>query len=461
MKMIERDLVVLGGGPGGYTAAFRAADLGRSVTLVEKEAVLGGVCLNMGCIPSKTLLHYAEVIDDVAKIAPLGLLYSEPTFDLEKIRQHKVDVINKLNNGLAALAKARNVEVIEGYGKLKSSNELIVDETTIKFKELIISTGSRPAQIPNIPYDDERVWDSTTALLLKEVPAHLAIIGGGIIGLEMAAIYHALGSKITIIEMADSIIPTADRDLKAPLIKAIKGKYAAIHTKTKVDKVEATKENLLLHLDNDTQIEADALLVAVGRKPNSDSIGLETTNVEVDPRGFIIVNEELKTNIGHIYAIGDVSGDPMLAHRAAHQGKVAAEVACGEKSAFTPLGIPSVAYTHPEIAWVGLTENEAKERGVEYVKGSFPWQASSRAMSALSDSGVTKALFDKESKRLIGAGITGKNAGELISEALLALEMGAVSEDIALSIHAHPTLSETLAIAAELVEKRATDTLNR
>ncbi len=461
MKMIEKDLVVLGGGPGGYTAAFRAADLGRSVTLVEKESVLGGVCLNMGCIPSKTLLHYAEVIDEVAKIAPLGLLYSEPTFDLEKIREHKVDVITKLNNGLSALAKARKVEVIEGYGVLKSSNELVVGETTIKFKELIISTGSRPAQIPNIPYDDERVWDSTTALLLKEVPAHLAIIGGGIIGLEMAAIYHALGSKITIIEMADSIIPAADRDLKAPLIKAIKGQYAAIHTKTKVEKVEATKENLILHLDNETRIEADALLVAVGRKPNSDTIGLESANIEVDSRGFIVVNEELKTNVGHIYAIGDVTGDPMLAHRAAHQGKVAAEVACGEKSAFTPLGIPSVAYTHPEIAWVGLTENEAKERGIEYVKGSFPWQASSRAMSALSDSGVTKALFDKESKRLIGAGITGKNAGELISEALLALEMGAVSEDIALSIHAHPTLSETLAIAAELVEKRATDTLNR
>jgi dihydrolipoamide dehydrogenase len=461
MKTIERDLVVLGGGPGGYTAAFRAADLGRSVTLIEKDSVLGGVCLNRGCIPSKTLLHYAEVVEEVVKVAPLGLLYSAPTFNLDKIREHKEDVIKRLNNGLSALAKARNVEVIEGFGTLKSSNELIVGETLIKFNDLIISTGSRPAQISGIPYDDERVWDSNDALLLKEVPSHLAIIGGGIIGLEMAAIYHALGSKITIIEMADSIIPSADKDLKAPLIKAIKDKYNAIYTRTKVEKLEATKEKLILHLDNTSQVEADALLVAVGRRPNSDTITLENTAVKVNQRGFIMVDEELKTNVEHIYAIGDVTGDPMLAHRAAHQGKVAAEVASGEKSAFTPLGIPSVAYTHPEIAWVGLTETEAKERGIEYVKGSFPWQASSRAMSALSESGVTKALFEKNSKRLIGAGITGKNAGELISEALLALEMGAVSEDIALSIHAHPTLSETLAIAAELVEKRATDTLNR
>lgn len=461
MKTIERDLVVLGGGPGGYTAAFRAADLGRSVTLIEKDSVLGGVCLNRGCIPSKTLLHYAEVVEEVVKVAPLGLLYSAPTFNLDKIREHKEDVIKRLNNGLSALAKARNVEVIEGFGTLKSSNELIVGETLIKFNDLIISTGSRPAQISGIPYDDERVWDSNDALLLKEVPSHLAIIGGGIIGLEMAAIYHALGSKITIIEMADSIIPSADKDLKAPLIKAIKDKYNAIYTRTKVEKLEATKEKLILHLDNTSQVEADALLVAVGRRPNSDTITLENTAVKVNQRGFIMVDEELKTNVEHIYAIGDVTGDPMLAHRAAHQGKVAAEVASGEKSAFTPLGIPSVAYTHPEIAWVGLTETEAKKRGIEYVKGSFPWQASSRAMSALSESGVTKALFEKNSKRLIGAGITGKNAGELISEALLALEMGAVSEDIALSIHAHPTLSETLAIAAELVEKRATDTLNR
>ena len=461
MNVLEKDLVVLGGGPGGYTAAFRAADLGRSVTIIEKESVLGGVCLNEGCIPSKTLLHYAEVLDEVAKISPLGLEFSAPILDLEKIRSHKQSVVSKLNDGIAGLAKARKVEVIEGTATLKSATELLVGDTVITFKDLIISAGSRPVQIPNIPYDDERVWDSTDALKLTHVPDHLAIIGGGIIGLEMASIYQALGSTISIIEMADSIIPPADRDLKAPLLKEIKSKYSAILTKTKVERVEASAKKLTLHLDNGEKIDADAVLVAVGRRSNADTLDLGKASIAVDERSFIVVDEQLKTNVPHIYAIGDITGDPMLAHRAAHQGKVAAEVACGQKSAFTPLTIPSVAYTQPEVAWVGLTENEAKEQGIEYVKGSFPWQASSRAMSALGTNGVSKALFDKETKRLIGAGICGKGAGELIAEALLGLEMGAVSEDIALTVHAHPTLSETFAIAAELVEKRATDTLNR
>lgn len=461
MNVLEKDLVVLGGGPGGYTAAFRAADLGRSVTIIEKESVLGGVCLNEGCIPSKTLLHYAEVLDEVAKISPLGLEFSAPILDLEKIRSHKQSVVSKLNDGIAGLAKARKVEVIEGTATLKSATELLVGDTVITFKDLIISAGSRPVQIPNIPYDDERVWDSTDALKLTHVPDHLAIIGGGIIGLEMASIYHALGSTISIIEMADSIIPPADRDLKAPLLKEIKSKYSAILTKTKVERVEASAKKLTLHLDNGEKIDADAVLVAVGRRSNADTLDLGKASIAVDERSFIVVDEQLKTNVPHIYAIGDITGDPMLAHRAAHQGKVAAEVTCGQKSAFTPLTIPSVAYTQPEVAWVGLTENEAKEQGIEYVKGSFPWQASSRAMSALGTNGVSKALFDKETKRLIGAGICGKGAGELIAEALLGLEMGAVSEDIALTVHAHPTLSETFAIAAELVEKRATDTLNR
>lgn len=462
MTTIERDLVVLGGGPGGYTAAFRAADLGRSVTLVEMEPVLGGVCLNVGCIPSKTLLHYAEVVDEVEKVADLGLQFSAPAFDLEKIRTHKATVVKTLNDGIASLAKARSVEVVNGVGKLKSSSELLVGEDTmILFKDLIIATGSRPIQIPGIPYEDERVWDSTDALALKEIPKRLAIIGGGIIGLEMASIYHALGSEITIIEMADSIIPTADKDLKAPLLRAIKAAYKEIHLSTKVEKVTASKKELALTLDNGKEIGADAVLVAVGRRPNSDSIDLEKAGIAVDRRGFITVDEQLRTNVDHIYAIGDVTGDPMLAHRAAHQAKVAAEVACGETSAFTPLTIPSVAYTQPEVAWVGLTETEAQQQGIEYLKGSFPWQASSRAMSALAATGVSKALFDAKTKRLIGAGICGKNAGELIAEALIALEMGAVSEDIALAVHAHPTLSETFAIAAELVEKRATDTLNR
>lgn len=460
MKKLERDLVVLGGGPGGYTAAFRAADLGRSVTLVEKEPVLGGVCLNVGCIPSKTLLHYAEVLQEVENIAPLGLSFDKPSFDVEKIRAHKESVITTLNNGIAALAKARKVEIIEGVGMLKSATELQVGETIITFTDLIIATGSHPVQIPGIPYDDERVWDSTDALQLREIPKRLAIIGGGIIGLEMASIYHALGSQITIIEMADTIIPAADRDIKAPLLKVIKSKYE-IFTKTKVESVSASKKELTLVLDNKSEVKADVVLVAVGRRATVEGLGLENANIARTERGVIAVDEQLRTNVANIFAVGDVTGEPMLAHRAAHQAKVAAEVASGQKSAFTPLGIPSVAYTQPEIAWVGVTESEAKERGIDYVKGSFPWQASSRAMSALGANGVTKALFDAKTKRLIGAGISGKQAGELIAEALLALEMGSVSEDIALSIHAHPTLSETFAIAAELVEQRATDTLNR
>ena len=461
MNTIERDLVVLGGGPGGYSAAFRAADLGRSVTIVEQEPVLGGVCLNVGCIPSKTLLHYSELMEDVEKVGPLGLQFSKPVIDLEKIRAHKSAVVKGLNSGIASLAKARKVEVMTGFGTLKSGNELLVgDDTTIAFKDLIIATGSRPVQIPGIPYEDERVWDSTDALELRQVPEHLAIIGGGIIGLEMASIYHALGSKITIIEMMDSIIPPADKDLKAPLLRAIKGKYQ-LHLSTKVEKVVASPKQLTIHLGNQQEISADAVLVAVGRRPNSDSLNLQNGGVVVDKRGFITVDEELRTSAAHIYAIGDVTGDPMLAHRASAQAKVAAEVACGQKSAFTPLGIPSVAYTQPEIAWVGLTELEAKEQGIEYTSTSMPWQASSRAMSSLAAVGVTKTLFDAKTGRLIGAGICGKSAGELIAEALLALEMGAVSEDIALSIHAHPTLSETFAIAAELAEKRATDMLNR
>lgn len=460
MKQIKRDLVVLGGGPGGYTAAFRAADLGRSVTVIEKESVLGGVCLNVGCIPSKTLLHYAEVLESVEKVAPLGLSFSKPTIDLKKIRTHKEAIINTLNEGIAGLAKARKVEVIEGVGTLLSATELAVGELVITFKDLIISTGSHPIQLPGIPYEDPRIWDSTDALALKEVPKRLAIIGGGIIGMEMASIYHALGSEITIVEMADSIIPSADRDIKTPLLRAIKEKYV-IHTKTRVESVTADETELTLHLDTELAIKADVLLVAVGRRANTADIGLDRADIALTEAGVIAVDEQLRTNVPHIFAVGDVTGEPMLAHRAAHQAKVAAEVASGEKSAFTPLGIPSVAYTQPEIAWVGLTETEAKERNIKYVKGSFPWQASSRAMSALGTNGVTKALFDAKTKRLIGAAISGKQAGELIAEATLALEMGAVSEDIALSIHAHPTVSETFAIAAELVEKRATDTLNR
>ena len=468
MQEKKTDLVVLGGGPGGYSAAFRAADLGRKVTIIEKSAVLGGVCLNVGCIPSKTLLHIAEVIEEAEKLAPLGVSFGKPTFDLEKIRAHRDSVIKILTSGLDSLCKARKVERIVGEGSFLSDTELKVvtekEELKLTFEDLVIAVGSRSVQIPGIPYEDERIWDSTKALELTHIPDRLAIIGGGIIGLEVATMYHALGSKITIIEMMDSLIPPADRDLKQPLVKKLKKQYEAIYTSTKVEKVEAKKDSLTLHLAGDkapSTIDADAVLVAVGRKVNSDRIALENTSIKTTGRGWIEVDKKLRANVPHIFAIGDVVGDTMLAHKSSHQGKVAAEVASGQASAFTPMGVPSVAYTSPEVAWVGLSENEAKEKGIAYKKGSFPWMANGRALSAVAAEGVSKALFDEKTGRLLGAGICGKNAGELISEAVIALEMGTVAEDIALSIHPHPTLSETFAVAAELAEGTATDTLNR
>jgi len=468
MQEKKADLVVLGGGPGGYSAAFRAADLGRKVTLIEKSPVLGGVCLNVGCIPSKTLLHLAEVIEDAEKLAPLGVSFGKPVFDLEKIRAHRDSVVSTLTSGLDSLAKARKVERIVGVGTFLSDTELKVvtdkEELKLTFEDLIIAVGSRSVQIPGIPYEDERVWDSTKALELAYIPKRLAIIGGGIIGLEVATMYHALGSQITIIEMMDSLIPPADTDLKQPLVRKLKKQYEAIYTSTKVEKVEAKKDALVLHLNGEkapSTIDADAVLVAVGRKANSDGLALENTSIKTNKRGWIEVDKKLRTNVSHVFAIGDVVGDPMLAHKSSHQGKVAAEVASGHASAFTPMGIPSVAYTSPEVAWIGLTEAEAKEKGIAFKKGSFPWMANGRALSAVAPEGVTKALYDEKTGRLLGAGICGRNAGELISEAVLALEMGAVAQDIGLSIHPHPTLSETFALAAELAEGTATDTLNR
>ena len=468
MQEKKTDLLVLGGGPGGYSAAFRAADLGRKVTLVEKSSVLGGVCLNVGCIPSKTLLHLAQVVEEAEQLAPLGVSFGKPSFDLERIRAHKDSVIRTLTSGLDSLCKARKVERIEGVGTFLSDTELKVvtdkEELKLTFEDLIIAVGSRSVQIPGVPYDDERIWDSTKALELTHIPKRLAIIGGGIIGLEVATMYHALGSEITIIEMLDSLIPPADRDLKQPLVKKLKKQYAAIYTSTKVEKVQAKEEGLTLHLKGEKApqtIEADAVLVAVGRKANSDRIAIENTSIKTNARGWIEVDKKLRTNVAHVFAIGDVVGDPMLAHKSSHQGKVASEVASGHASAFTPLSIPSVAYTSPEVAWIGLTEQEVKEKGITFKKGSFPWMASGRALSSVAPEGVSKALFDEKTGRLLGVGICGKNAGELISEAVVALEMGAVAQDIALSIHPHPTLSETFALAAELAEGTATDTLNR
>ncbi|MGI6433264.1 MAG: dihydrolipoyl dehydrogenase [Sphaerochaetaceae bacterium] len=464
----KKDLVVLGGGVGGYTAAFRAADLGRSVTLIEKADVLGGVCLNRGCIPSKTLLHVVQAMGEAKELKEAGVVFDEPTIDIEKIRAHKETTITTLTSGLDQLCKGRKIERIQGVGTFVNNTTLKVEtetgESEFTFNDLILAVGSRSVRLPFLPYEDARIWSSTEALLVPSIPKRLLIIGGGIIGLEMAAIYEGLGSEITIVEMTDSIIPPADRDLKQSLLKKIKKRYAGIYTSTQVTKVEALKEHLLVHLEGKaplTTVEADVVLVAVGRQGNSDTIAIENTSIAVGQKGWITVDEKLRTNVEHIWAIGDVTGDPMLAHRASHQGKVAAEVACKLPSAFTPLSIPSVAYTDPELAWIGLTEQEAKERGIEYLKAAFPWQASGRALTAMSAEGVSKVLFDPQTKRLLGAGIAGRHAGELIGEAILALEMGAVASDIFLSVHPHPTLSETFAVAAELSEKVATDLMNR
>jgi len=468
MQKRDADMVVLGGGPGGYTAAFRAADLGRSVILIEKQKTLGGVCLNVGCIPSKSLLHITEVMHDVTQIAATGITYGDPDIDLDAVRNHKKQTVSQLTDGLDGMCKARKIERIEGTGALVSDSVLEVETADGKvaytFKDLIIAVGSRPARIPGIPYEDSRIWDSTRALELPEIPRHLVVIGGGIIGLEMAAIYHGLGSEITIVEMTDSIIPPADKALKQPLLKKIKAEYRAIYTSTKVTGVDADKSHLVIHLEGNKvpeSIEADAVLVAVGRKANSDTIGIEHTSIQMNERSWIITNDQQQTAASHIYAIGDVTGDPMLAHRAAHQGKVAAEVASGLPAAFTPMSVPSVAYTQPEIAWIGLTEEEAKKQNIPVMKGSMPWLASGRALSELATEGVTRALFDPDTGRLLGAGVTGKHAGELIGEALLALEMGAVAEDIALTVHPHPTLSETFAVASELALGVATDMVNK
>ena len=460
----QYDLVVLGGGPGGYTAAFRAADLGLSVCLVESRKQLGGVCLNVGCIPSKTLLHAAAVIEEAAESEDFGISFGQPEIDLEKLRAKKTQIVEQLTGGLDTLCSARKVTRLEGYGTYTGTNSMVVnkdgEESTITFKATIIATGSRPFSLPFAP-EDPRIWDSTDALALESIPKRLLIIGGGIIGLEMAQVYHALGSEITIIEMESQIIPPADKDLVQPLFLKFK-KLFTIHTDTKVTAIEAGDKSVQISFEGKKQSateEFDAVLVAVGRRPNSESLGLEQLGLNVDERGFISVDEQQRTAAAHVFAIGDVVGEPMLAHKATHQAKVAAEVIAGHKSAFTPLTIPSVAYTYPEVAWMGITEKEAKADGIEVEKGKFTWGASGRALTSGSTAGASKVLFDKQTGRIIGAGICGANAGELIHEAVLALEMGADAEDIAKTVHAHPTLSETFAFAAEIVDGSITDAL--
>ena len=458
------EVLVLGAGPGGYTAAFRAADLGKKVVLVERWPTLWGLCLNVCCIPSKALLHAAKVIDETKDMAAHGIGFSEPSIDIGKLRGWKEGVVKKLTGGLSGLAKQRKVTVVSGVGRFTAVNQLEVEgdggKKTVSFEQAIIAAGSEPVTLPFIPHEDPRVIDSTGALALDGTPKRLLVIGGGIIGLEMATVYHSLGSQVTIVELMDQIIPGADKDIVTPLYKRISKHYAAIHLKAKVTKVEAGPDGLTAHFEGGNapaNAVFDKILVAVGRKPNGKLIGAENAGVAVDERGYIPVDKQMRTNVPHIFAIGDVVGQPMLAHKAVHEGKVAAETAAGKNSFFDAKVIPSVAYTDPEVAWVGLTENEAKAAGVKYGKGVFPWAASGRSLSLGRDEGVTKVLFDETTDRIIGCGIVGPNAGDLIAEAALAIEMGADASDIGLTIHPHPTLSETIGMAAEAFEGTITD----
>ena len=462
---IHAEVVVLGAGPGGYTAAFRAADLGKQVVLIEKHASLGGVCLNVGCIPSKALLHVAKVITEAEEVSGHGVSFGKPKIDIDKIRAWKESVIKKSTGGLSQLAKGRKVQVVQGTAKFTSPNSLAVNtsdgEKIVTFDNAIVAAGSSVARIPGFPYDDPRIIDSTGALALADVPKRMLVIGGGIIGLEMATVYDALGSKVSVVELMDQLMPGADKDMVKPLHTRIAKRYEAIMLKTKVTKIEAKKNGLKVSFEGDQAPDEpqvyDRVLMAVGRRPNGREIAAETAGLIVNERGFIPVDKQQRTNVPHIYAIGDIVGDPMLAHKAVHEGKVAAENIAGHKAFFEPLTIPSVAYTDPEVAWMGLTETQAKADGVEYEKASFPWVASGRAGSVGRSEGATKILLDPKSRRILGAGIVGVNAGELIAEAVLALEMGSDMEDIGLTIHPHPTLSETLCFAAEMAEGTITD----
>jgi dihydrolipoamide dehydrogenase len=459
---VQADVVVLGAGPGGYTAAFRAADLGLKTVLIERHERLGGVCLNVGCIPSKSLLHIARVMADVEESAAHGISFGKPEIEIDKLREWKDSVVGKLTGGLTGLAKQRKVEVVRGTATFSSPNLLSVEgedgTTSVGFKHCIIAAGSSPTVLPGMPEDDPRVMDSTGALELAEIPERLLVIGGGIIGLEMATVYDALGSKVTVVELLDGLIPGCDRDLVRPLQKRIEKRYEAIRLGTKVEGVEAGDDGLKVSFEGDGEPETfDRILLAVGRRPNGAKLGADAAGVDVDDAGFIRVDGQMRTNVPHIFAIGDIVGEPMLAHKASHEGKVAAEVIAGHDVQFDARAIPNVAYTDPEVAWMGLTETEAKEQGVPYETGKFPWAASGRALSLGREEGSTKILIDPETRRVLGAGMVGVNAGELIAEMVHALEMGSDAEDIGLTIHPHPTLSETVGFAAEAAEGTITD----
>lgn len=459
---LHAELLVIGGGPGGYTAAFRAADLGRKVVLVDSRPTLGGVCLNVGCIPSKALLHVAKVMDEAAGLSAHGVRFGAPTVELDGIREWTRSVVGRLTGGLSGLARRRKVEVMRGTARFTGANRVAVtgeDGRTISFDQAVIAVGSEPVRLGFLP-DDRRIIDSTGALELADVPARMLVLGGGIIGLEMAQVYHALGAKITVVELMEQIIPGADRDLVAPLMKRLGAQYEQVLLKTRVTAVTPSASGLMVTFEGPAgvhQAEFDKVLVAVGRRPNGGQVDAAAAGVAVDERGFIPVDRQMRTSQPHIFAIGDVVGQPMLAHKAVHEGKVAAEAACGHKAAFDARVIPSVAYTDPEVAWVGLTEAQAKAEGIAVKTGAFPWAASGRALSMGRGEGVTKLVFDPDSHRLLGAGMVGPNAGELVAEAALAIEMGAEAGDLALTIHPHPTLSETLGLAAEVFEGTITD----
>ena len=459
------DVAVLGSGPGGYTAAFRAADLGQSVILIERYSTIGGVCLNVGCIPSKALLHTAKVITDAEDTGSHGVTFTKPEIDIEKLRDWKSNkVVKKLTMGLSQMAKQRGVQVMEGHGQFISPNQITVttpdgSRKVVGFQSAIIAAGSQPTKIPGTP-DDERIMDSTGALELKDIPKKLLIIGGGIIGLEMGTVYDAMGSAVSVVELTDGLIQGCDRDIVRPLHKRMAKRFENIWLGTKVTKMDAKKEGILVYFEGvDAPKEAlfDRVLVAVGRKPNGLHIGADKAGVAVDNQGFIAADKQMRTNVHHIYAIGDIIGQPMLAHKATHEGKIAAEVIAGEKVEFQAIAIPSVAYTDPELAWAGITEEEALEKNIEIEKAVFPWAASGRAIATNRTEGMTKLIFDKKTNRIIGAAIVGTNAGELIAETVLSIEMGADAHDIGLSIHPHPTLSESIAMASEMKEGTITD----
>lgn len=458
------DLVVLGAGPGGYTSAFRAADLGLKVLLIERYPILGGVCLNVGCIPSKALLHTSAIIQETRDMAAHGVTFGEPSIDIDKLRAFKNDVIGKLTGGLAGLAKQRKVSVAHGNAAFTSTHTLSItdgdDVKTVGFTNAVIAAGSKSIRIPGFPYDDPRLMDSTGALELADIPKRLLVIGGGIIGLEMGCVYAGLGSKVTVVELSEGLMPGCDRDLVRPLEKRLRADFENIFLGSKVTGMTSADAGLTVTFEGGKAPESDTfdrVLLAVGRSPNGKEIAADVAGVHVDERGFIPVDSQQRTNVDHIFAIGDIVGQPMLAHKATHEGKVAAEVAAGQKSYFDAKTIPSVAYTDPEVAWMGLTETAAKAEGIPVAKGAFPWAASGRSLSMGRSEGMTKVIYDPETKQVLGAGMVGPNAGELIAEAVLALEMGADIEDIALTVHPHPTLSETFNFAAEVAEGTVTD----